>query len=64
MFIDLQNNINLTLVNSFNLNKDVIKVWNDKNIKVVYYNLFDKVIKVDENVKKVQRYDLVFEIVI
>lgn len=64
MFIDLQNNINLTLVNSFNLNKDVIKVWNDKNIKVVYYNLFDKVIKVDENVKKAQRYDLVFEIVI
>ena len=52
------------MVNSFNLNKDVIKVWNDKNIKVVYYNLFDKVIKVDENVKKVQRYDLVFEIVI
>ena len=55
------NGFYLTLVNVFVINQDVIKVYNDRNIKVFYQGFVDIALEVSRVIKKTEKYHLVLE---
>ena len=52
----------MILGNCFDINQNIIKVYNNKKIMIIYYNFFDITLKVYKNVQKPSRYKVVLRI--
>ena len=61
---NLLNSFHVTLAGVFSINKDVIEVHNDKNIKFFYYDFFDLALEAGEGIKKTKMHKLVFEMAV
>ena len=63
-FENLLNSFHVILAGVFEVNQNVIKVYNEKNIKYFYQNFVDVTLKAGRNIKKIEKYNIVLKILI
>ena len=54
----------MRLTKIFNLDKNIIQIYNNKNIKFFYKNFINKFLKCSQSIKKLKKYNLKFKMVI
>ena len=63
-FQDLTDGMNMGLSRVLGIDKDVMEVYNDKNIQLLSQNLVDIPLKTYQSVSQAKRYHLVFEMTV
>lgn len=56
--------LNMWLAKVFDIDQNIVQIYNDKDIKLLYKNLIDIVLKVSKSIRKSKKYDLVLKIVV
>ena len=51
-------------VDNFSLNQNIIKIYNNKNIKFIFQNLIYIHLKTNLSIKKFKKFNLIFETII
>ena len=55
---------NIRLTRIFNIDPNIIQIYNNKNIKIFYKKFIDIVLKYSQSIKKTKKYNLIFKIII
>ena len=63
-FKDLSNDINISLTLIFNINKHIILVKNEKDIKLFGQDLIDIILKTSQSIKKSKYYYLILKMTV
>ena len=54
----------MKLVKVFNINHNIVQIYNNKNIKLFSKNFIDVTLKSEQNIEKSKNYDLIFKMAI
>ena len=55
------NGFHITLADVFGISQNIIKIYNNENIKFLYYNFVDIALKANRGIKKTKKHNLVFK---